>query len=115
MDFIVGLPLTERRHDSFFLVVDTLMKSAHFILVCTTYHAPNIARVFVNKIVRLHIVPVKDYIRSMFNKRFWTSFQEDLRTQMNFSIAYHPETDGKNERTNQNFRGYASDVRDGST
>jgi hypothetical protein len=37
MDFIVGFPLTERRHDSLFLVVDSLTKSAHFILVCTMY------------------------------------------------------------------------------
>jgi hypothetical protein len=30
MDFIVGLPLMARRHDSMFVVVDTLTKSAHF-------------------------------------------------------------------------------------
>jgi hypothetical protein len=40
MDFIVGLPLMARRHDSIFVVVDTLTKSAHFIPVCTTYQAP---------------------------------------------------------------------------
>jgi hypothetical protein len=33
--------------------------------------------------------------------RFWTSFQEALGTQLNFSISYHPETDGQTERTNQ--------------
>ena len=37
MDFIVGLRLTARRHDSIFVVVDTLTKSAHFIPVRTTY------------------------------------------------------------------------------
>jgi hypothetical protein len=42
MEFIVGLPLTTRRHDSIFVVVDTLTKSAHFILVCTMYQAPYI-------------------------------------------------------------------------
>jgi hypothetical protein len=57
MDFIVGLPLTARRHDLIFVVVDTLMKSAHFILVHTMYQAPDIARVFINDIVRLHGVP----------------------------------------------------------
>jgi hypothetical protein len=57
MDFIVGLPLTARRHDSIFVVVDTLTKSAHFIPVCTTYQAPDIARVFISEIVRLHGVP----------------------------------------------------------
>jgi hypothetical protein len=57
MEFIVGFPLKTRRHDSIFMVVDTLMKSAHFIPVRTTYQAPDIARVFVNEIVRLHGVP----------------------------------------------------------
>ena len=31
MEFIVGFPLMERRHDLIFLVVDTVMKSAYFI------------------------------------------------------------------------------------
>ena len=57
MDFIVGLPLTARRHNSIFVVVDTLMKSDHFIPVCTTYQAPYIARVFISEIVRPHGVP----------------------------------------------------------
>jgi hypothetical protein len=32
---------------------------------------------------------------------FWTSFQEALGTQLNFSTTYHPETDGQTERMNQ--------------
>jgi hypothetical protein len=57
MDFIVGLLLMARRHDSIFVVVDTLMKSAHFIPVRTMYQAPDIARVFISEIARLHGVP----------------------------------------------------------
>jgi hypothetical protein len=57
MDFITGFPLKERRHDSIFIVVDTLMKSSHFIPMHTTYQAPDIARVFIGDIVRLHGVP----------------------------------------------------------
>jgi hypothetical protein len=53
----VGLPLTARRHDSIFVVVNTMTKSAHFIPVCTTYQAPDITRVFISEIVRLHGVP----------------------------------------------------------
>jgi hypothetical protein len=37
MDFIIGLSLTIRRHNSIFVVVDTLMKSGHFIPVRMTY------------------------------------------------------------------------------
>jgi hypothetical protein len=40
---------------------------------------------------------------SMFTGRFWTSFQEALGTQLNFSTVYHPETDEKTERTKQNL------------
>jgi hypothetical protein len=103
MDFIVGFPLTARRHDSIFVVVDTLMKSAHFIHVSTAYHAPDIARFFINEIVRLHGVPKRIISDrgSVFVGRFWTSFQEALGTQLNISTAYHPETDRQTEQTNQ--------------
>jgi hypothetical protein len=103
MDFIVGLPLTARRHDSIFVVVDTLTKSAHFFSVHTTYQAPDIARVFFSEIVRLHGVPKRIISDrgSVFTGRFWMSFQEALGTQLNFSTAYHPETDGQTERMNQ--------------
>ena len=37
----------------------------------------------------------------MFTGWFWTSFQEALGTQLNFSTAYHLDTDEKTERANQ--------------
>jgi hypothetical protein len=57
MEFIVGFPLSIRRNDSIFVVVDTLTKSEHFIPMHTTYQVPYIARGFFNAIVRLHGVP----------------------------------------------------------
>jgi hypothetical protein len=57
MEFIVGLSLTAKRHDSIFVVVDTLTKSAHFIPVHMMYEALDIARYFINDIVRLHGMP----------------------------------------------------------
>jgi hypothetical protein len=96
MDFIVGFPLTTRRHDSIFVVVDTLTKSVHFIPVHMMYQAPDIAIVFISDIVRLHGVPKRIISDrgSMFTGQFWTSFQESLGTQLNFSTMYHPETGG---------------------
>jgi transposase InsO family protein len=105
MDFIVGLPITVQRHDSILVVIDTLTKSAHFVLVHTTYQAPDIARVFISEIVRLHGVPKRIISDrgSVFTGQFWTSFQEALGTQLSFSTAYHPETDGQTKRVNQNL------------
>jgi hypothetical protein len=117
MDFIVGFPLMARRHDSIFMVLDTMMKSAHFIPVRTTYQVPYIARVFINEIVRFHGVPkriISDQ-GSMFTGRFWTSFQEALGTQLNFSTTYHPETDGTERNNEPNFGRYVAYVRDGPT
>jgi len=97
MDFIVGLPLSVGRHKSIFIVVDTPTKSAHFIHVCIMYQAPDIARVFISEIVTLHGMPkriIYDH-GSLFTGRFWTSFQEALGTQLNFSTTYHPDTDRK--------------------
>jgi hypothetical protein len=103
MEFIVGFSLMTRRHDSTFMVVDTLTNIAHFINVCTTYQAPEIERVFICEILRLYVVPKRiiSYRGLMFTGRFWTSFREALGRQINFSIAYHLKTDRKTERTNQ--------------
>jgi hypothetical protein len=103
MDFIVGLPLTTKRHESIFLVVDTLTKSAHFIPVRMTYHSPDIARVFINDIVRLHgmLMRIISVRGSVFTGQFGTSFQEALGTQLNFSTAYNLETNKQTKRTNK--------------
>jgi hypothetical protein len=37
MDFIVGLPLTTRKFDFIWVIVDRFTKSAYFILVHTNY------------------------------------------------------------------------------
>jgi hypothetical protein len=62
MEFIFGLPLTVRRHDSIFVVVDTLTKNPPFIPVHMTYHALDIARICVRKIMSLHGVPKESYL-----------------------------------------------------
>jgi hypothetical protein len=38
---------------------------------------------------------------SQFTSRFWESFHENMDTKLNFSSAYHPQTDEQTERTNQ--------------
>jgi transposase InsO family protein len=55
------------------------------------------------QIVSLHGVPKNIILDrgSQFTSRFWKSFHENMDTKLNFSSAYHPQTDGQAERTNQ--------------
>ena len=57
MDFIVGLPRTQKVYDSIWVVVDRLTKSAHFIPVNTRYSAKKYAELYINHILCLHGVP----------------------------------------------------------
>ena len=103
MDFIVGLPMSSRRHDAIMVTVDTLTKVAHFSPVRTSFTAPAVAQVFLRDIVRLHGIPRKIISDrdSLFTSSFWRELQTALGTRLNFSTAYHPQTDGQTERVNQ--------------
>jgi hypothetical protein len=57
MDFIVGLPNTSRHHDSIWVIVDRLTKTAHFLPVHTTDKTEKCAEIYVDQIVRLHGIP----------------------------------------------------------
>ena len=58
MDFVVGLPLIRRKHDSVWFVVDRLTKSAHFLPVRTDYSLDKLADLYIKEIVRLHGIPI---------------------------------------------------------
>lgn len=94
--------MTSQRHDCIMVVVDKLTRSVHFIPVKTTFEAPTIAQIFLKEIIRLHGVPRKIMSDrdTHFTSKFWKSLLQSMGTQLNFSTAYHPETDGKTERVN---------------
>jgi len=103
MDFVGGLPRTQKGHDSIWVIVDRLTKSAHFLPVKSTYKASQYAEMFISEIVKLHGVPVnivsdRDPI---FTSHFWKAFQKALGTRLKMSTSHHPQTDGQTERTIQ--------------
>ncbi|PRQ45918.1 putative nucleotidyltransferase, Ribonuclease H [Rosa chinensis] len=103
MDFVSGLPRSRNGHDSIWVIVDRLTKSAHFLPVSKTYKMDKYAELYLNEIVRLHGTPVS--ITSdrdpRFTSKFWSELMEALGTQSQFSTAFHPQTDGQTERTIQ--------------
>nr|GEX08938.1 putative nucleotidyltransferase, ribonuclease H [Tanacetum cinerariifolium] len=76
MDFVTGLPRTQRRHDAIWVVVDRLTKSAHFLPIRKDYSVSKLAETFQQEI-------------------------EAWGTRLKFSTAFYPQTDGQTERTIQ--------------
>ncbi|GJX25744.1 putative reverse transcriptase domain-containing protein [Tanacetum coccineum] len=103
MDFITKLPKTSNGHDTIWVIVDRLTKSAHFIPTRETDSMETLTRLYIKEIVSRHGVPISIISDrdSHFTSRFWQSLQSALGTQLDMSTAYHPETDGQSERTIQ--------------
>ncbi|KAL0546694.1 hypothetical protein IC582_016606 [Cucumis melo] len=103
MDFITGLPRTLRGFTVIWIVVDRLTKSAHFVPGKSTYTASKWAQLYMSEIVRLHGVPVSIVSDrdARFTSKFWKGLQTAMGTRLDFSTAFHPQTDGQTERLNQ--------------
>ena len=91
MDFVSDFPLTQRKHDTVWVIVDILTKSAHFIPVQHNY-SMDLAEHYVSEIVRLHgilllVVSDRD---PRFTSRFWKELQSAFGMRLNFSTAFHP-------------------------
>ena len=103
MDFVVGLPRSLKGHDAIWVIVDRLTKSAHFLPIKVNFTLDKLARLYIQEIVRLHGAPVSIVSDRdpRFTARFWKSLQSAMGTTLNFSTAFHPQSDGQFERTIQ--------------
>ncbi|WVZ80349.1 LOW QUALITY PROTEIN: hypothetical protein U9M48_027832 [Paspalum notatum var. saurae] len=103
MDFIVGLPRTQKGYDFIWVIFDRLTKSAHFLPIKTHYTVTTYAELYMSRIVSLHGVPqtITSEWGSLFVSHFWEQLQAALGTNLIRSSAYHPQTSGQVERVNQ--------------
>ncbi|GJR06648.1 putative reverse transcriptase domain-containing protein [Tanacetum coccineum] len=106
MDFVMKLPITSCRHDSIWVIMDQLTKSAHFLPMRKDYKMDRLARLYLNEIVARHGVPISIIfdLDSRFTSRFCQLMQEALGTWLDMSMTYHPQTDGQSEHTIQTLK-----------
>jgi hypothetical protein len=81
------------------VLIDKLRRYAHFIHVKSTYKDINIVEIFMKEIFRLHGIPkmVILYRDVKFTSTFWKELFAGLNTNLNFSMSYHPQMNGKTE------------------
>ncbi|GJT56253.1 putative reverse transcriptase domain-containing protein [Tanacetum coccineum] len=103
MDFVTKLPKTSTDQDTIWVIVDRLTKSTHFLPMRENDSMEKLTRQYLKEVVTRHGVPVSIISDrdGRFTSQFWQSLQKALGTQLDMSMAYHPQTDGQTERTIQ--------------
>jgi hypothetical protein len=100
IDFVSGLPRGKRGNDAIWVIMDRLTKSALFLPVKMIDPVDKLAKIYVNKVIRLHGVPISIVSDRdpRFTSRLWSSIQRVLGTNLSISTTFHPQTDGQSER-----------------
>ena len=101
--FVTELPRGKKGNDAIWVVVDRLIKSVLFLPMKMTDSVDKLTKLCVNEVIRLHGVPVSIISDRdpRFTLRLWPSLQRALRTKLNLSTTFHPQTDGQSGRTIQ--------------
>jgi hypothetical protein len=96
IDFDVGLPRAESRYDSIWVMVDRLTKVAHFIPIKMTCNGPQLAELYMSRIVYLYGVPKRIVFDrgTHFTSKSKERLHETMDTHLNFSSLYHQQTNG---------------------
>ena len=103
MDSVVALTNTRRHHYFIWVIMDKMFKSSHFIPVKSTYSAEDYTRLYIDEIVRWHVIlfSIISDKGAQFTSHLWISFEKILVTRVKLSPAFHPQTDGRADRTIQ--------------
>ncbi|GJX14886.1 putative reverse transcriptase domain-containing protein [Tanacetum coccineum] len=80
MDFITKHPKTSNRHDTIWVIIDRLTKSAHFIPTQETDSMENLTSLYIKEIVSRHgvLISIISDRNSHFTSRFWQPLQNAL-------------------------------------
>nr|GFB13377.1 reverse transcriptase domain-containing protein [Tanacetum cinerariifolium] len=79
MDFITKLPKSSQGFNTIWVTVDRLTKSAHFLPIWENDPLDKLARLYLNRIVERHGIPVSIICDrdGRFTSNFWRSFQKE--------------------------------------
>ena len=103
MDFVTGLPRSQRGNDTIWVIVDRLTKSAHFLPIKETDKFSTLADIYLKEVVSRHGVPTSIISDrdARFTSELWQAMHKSFGSRLDMSTAYHPQTDGQSERTIQ--------------
>ena len=106
-DFITQLPESKGR-TQIMVVVDRFTKMAHFIALEQNATAKDVADIVLREVWKLHGLPtaIISDMDAKFSGEFWEALCKSHNIKRKMSTAYHPQTDGQTERTNQVLEGY---------
>ncbi len=113
MDFVTGLPksaepTTGTEFDAILVIIDRLTGYAHMEPCLKTLTAEHFAYLLTKTVIAQHGTPeeiISDRDK-LFTSNFWKSMADLLGIKHKLSTAYHPQTDGQTERTNQTMEQY---------
>src|SRR5712672_1802693 len=108
LDFIIKLPVSDG-YDTILTITDhDCSKAAIFIPCNEEIDAAGVAKVYATYVFPHYGLPKK--VISDRDPQFASNFSRELcdllRIKQNISSAYHPQTDGQSERTNQSLEQY---------
>jgi len=107
VDFITKLPVS-KDHDSILVVCNRFLKMSHFVVTTEKMTAEGLAKLFRDNMWKLHGLP--ESVISDKGPQFAVGLMKELNKMLGIetklSTAYHPETDGQMERTNQELEQY---------
>jgi len=107
VDFITKLPMS-KGHDSILVICDRFLKMSHFVVMTEKTTVEGLARLFRNNVWKLHGLPESVILdrEPQFAAGLTKELNKMLEIETKLSTAYHPETDGQTERTNQELEQY---------